>query len=103
VVQVEFSGSGAIALMPLQLAIQVEFYAKTCKRNEDLELGNIAIATTAKQFLYTPTLELATGLGALAALPDKAYTISALIRIGAKGHPALITGFIEGLFIQTYE
>ncbi|MBF2025863.1 MAG: hypothetical protein IGS48_03735 [Oscillatoriales cyanobacterium C42_A2020_001] len=102
-IKVEFSGSGAIALMPLQLSILVEFYAKARKRSEDLELGSATLPTRAKQFIYTPTLAIPIGLGSLAVLPDKAYTISALVRIGAKGHPALITGFVEGLFIQTYE
>uniref|UniRef100_A0A832M587 Uncharacterized protein n=1 Tax=Oscillatoriales cyanobacterium SpSt-402 TaxID=2282168 RepID=A0A832M587_9CYAN len=102
-VKVEFSGSGAIALMPLHLSIQVEFYAKTRKRQDDIELGEVTLETTAKQFLYQPTLVLPTGLAALEVLPDKAYMISALVRIGAKGYPALVTGLIDGLFIQTYE
>lgn len=102
-VKVEFSGSGAIALMPLQLSILAEFYAKARKRSEDLELGNATVETIAKQFIYTPTLALPTGFGALEALPNKAYTISALVRIGATGYPALITGFVENLLIQTYE
>lgn len=102
-VTVEFSGSGAIALMPLSPSIQIDFLAKSFHHREELELGCVALSTMPKQLIYTPAISLPNGLGAVGANPDQAYFISALVRVGAKGFPALITGMIDGLIIQLYD
>lgn len=102
VVTVEFSGSGAIALMPLKPSIQVDFYAKCFGPGEELELGCVTVEAATKQLVYKPTLVLSRGLGTAGLVSDKIYKISALIRVGSPGYPSLVTGFIEGLVIQTY-
>ena len=101
-VTVEFERSGAIALMPLALPIQVDFCAKPYGTSATIELGHVLIETVAGQFTYHPTLDLPVGPASLGVVPEKIYNISALLRIGAVGGPAFINGFIDDLAIQTY-
>lgn len=102
-VTIEFSGSGAISLLPLTPSIRVDFWAKSFHRREDLELGTVTLPTQAHQFTYTPAISLPNGLMPAGATPDQPYFLSALVRIGALGFPSLITGVIEGGMIQLYE
>jgi len=102
-VTISFSGSGAIALLPLHPSIQVDFFAKSLHRREELELGCVILPGEPKQFTYTPAIALSNGLEAVGAIPDQVYFLSALVRIGATGFPAFITGTIEGNMIQTYD
>jgi hypothetical protein len=101
-VAVEFSRSGAIALMPLRLSIQVEFFAKPLGKGGTIALGNATLTTAANQYTYHPTLELPQGLVSLGLVPEKVYKVSALMKVGAADFPAFIYGWIEGLTIQTY-
>lgn len=100
-VTVEFGGSGAIALMPLCLSIQVNFFAEPCGLGSQVELGHTSVDTSARCFTYTPTLAVATP-AAIGLVSEAIYQITAVLRVGATNSPALITGFIEGLLIQTY-
>jgi hypothetical protein len=101
-VAVEFGGGGAIALMPLALPVQVDFFAKPYGRGEAIELGTALLKTTARQFLYHPTLEIANGPGGVGLIAEKVYNVSALLRVGTPEGPSFITGFIENLAVQTY-
>lgn len=101
-VTVEFSRSGAIALLPLGLALTVEFFAKPFGAGTTIALGKTNLITTANQFTYLPTLELSTGFATLGLQPEKVYKISALLQVGASDFPAFINGFTEGLTLQTY-
>ncbi|MDX2232167.1 MAG: hypothetical protein NW220_21205 [Leptolyngbyaceae cyanobacterium bins.349] len=102
-VTISFSGSGAIALMPLTPSIQVDFYAKSLHRRDELELGSVTLPTQAQQLVYTPAIALPAGLAAAGAMANQAYGISALVRVGATGFPAFVVGTIAGLMLQTYE
>ncbi len=102
-VTVTFTGSGAIALMPLAPAIQVDFCARALPRRDTLELGTVTLPTQPQQFTYTPAIALPNGLAAAGAMPDHAYWLSALVRVGAVGYPAFMTGWIEGSLFQTYD
>ena len=98
---VEFVGSGAIALLCLNPAIQVDFYAKPCGRGEDVDLGTVAVTAVADQVIYTPTLELGAPVS-VGLTARTLYRISALLRIGAPDCPALICGVIEDLMVEIY-
>jgi len=102
-VTIEFSGSGAIAFLPLAPGIQVDFWAKSCDRHQALDLGRVTLPTQATQFTYTPEISLPAGFAAVAATAEQAYQISAVIRIGASGFPAMIIGKFDGLLIHIYE
>jgi hypothetical protein len=100
-VRVEFGGAGAIALMPLTLPIQLNFFADPYGCGAKVDLGNIIVETSAKIFTYTPTLAVvAPALVGL--MPEEIYQITAVLRVGVPNSPAFITGFMEGLAIQTY-
>lgn len=100
-ITVEFGGSGAIALMPLNLCIKVSFYAEPCGLGSKIELGDTSIDTSARTFTYTPTLTIATPT-AVGLVAEAIYQVTAVLRVGALNSPALIIGFIDGLIIQTY-
>ncbi|MDX2244344.1 MAG: hypothetical protein NW224_27030 [Leptolyngbyaceae cyanobacterium bins.302] len=102
-VTVTFSGSGAIALVPLSPQIQVDFFAKSLRDRQELELGCVTLTTLPKQLIYTPAISLANGFDTVGAESNQAYGVSALVRIGASSFPSLITGMIEGLLLQTYD
>ncbi len=101
-ITVEFGQSGAIALMPLGLCIRVDFYAKPIGRGEALDLGYAIVHTTANQFIYTPTLQIESGLKTIGLVANQTYRITALLRVGAADYPAFVTGVLEGLIIQVY-
>lgn len=100
-VTVEFGGSGAIALMPLCLPIQVNFFAEPFGAGAKVELGNTLVETSAKIFIYTPTLAVSTP-AAVGMVAEEIYQVTGVLRVGVPNWPAFITGFIEGLAIQTY-
>lgn len=102
-VTVEFAKPGAIALVPLSLPMQIDFFAKPYGCGSDLELGTVTAVTQAGQFSYALTLEIPGGPAQAGLVSEKIYAVSALLRIGAPQYPALINGFIEKLIIQTYE
>lgn len=100
-VTVQFVGSGAIALMPLGMSIKVNFLAEPYGIGSKIELGDTSVKTSAETFIYTPTLAIAkpTSVGLVR---ETIYQVIAVLRVGAPDWPAWITGFIEGLAIQTY-
>jgi hypothetical protein len=100
-VKVEFGGSGAIALMPLSLCIKVSFFAEPCGIGSKIDLGDSLVDTSARTFIYTPTLTIATPTS-VGLVAEEIYQVTALLGIGALNSPALIIGFIDGLIIQTY-
>jgi hypothetical protein len=101
-VTVQFGGDGAIALMPLGLSIRVDFFARSMGIKQDLDLGTTVMPTEAGIFIYQPRLEVQGGTKAVNLLTDRVYEIRALLRVGAPGHPALITGTMTGFMLQTY-
>lgn len=100
-VTVEFAGSGAIAFVPLCLPINVNFFAEPYGVNSKVEIGNASVETQARVLTYSPTLTVAKPAG-VGLVPEEIYQITAVLRVGAPNWPALITGFIEGLVLQTY-
>lgn len=100
-VTVEFSGSGAIALMPLSPAIQVKFFTKPLSPEQGMELGSVEVITRPGVFVYTPTLNLGPPLS-IGLRTGTIYRIGAVLRIGAPDWPALISGFTEELTIEIY-
>lgn len=101
--KVAFEGSGAIALLPLNLFIQVDFFAQPVGRDAGIELGTATLNTTRGQVVYYPTLEIAQGPQSVGLIAETVYWLTALLRIGAAEPPAFITGVLEGLTIQTYQ
>lgn len=100
-VRVEFGGAGAIALMPLALPIQLNFFADPYGCGAKIDLGNTIMETSAKIFSYTPTLTVPSP-AFVKLMPEEIYQITAVLRVGMPNFPAFITGYIEGLAIQTY-
>lgn len=100
-VLVEFSESGAIALMPLSPTLTVTFYAKPVPSEPGMTLGESRLEAIANLFTYTPTLSLASP-EAIGLKSGSIYRINAVLRVGAPDCPALIVGIIEGLTIQIY-
>lgn len=100
-VTVEFGGSGAIALMPLCLPIQVNFFAEPFGCGAKVELGNTLVETSAHIFIYTPTLAVSTP-ASVGMVVEEIYQVRGVLRVGVPNFPAFITGFIEGQPIQTY-
>lgn len=100
-VTVEFSGSGAIALMPLSPSIQVEFYAKPLSPDPGIALGHVAIKTMPDVFSYPLVLALTSPLS-LGMKPKTIYNIGSVLRVGAPEWPSLIHGFTEELTVEVY-
>lgn len=100
-VTVEFGSSGAIALMPLCLLIEVNFFAEPYGIGPKVELGKALVNTVGEIFTYTPTLAKITPADIGLSCPG-IYQITAILRVGAANWPALIIGLIEGLTIQIY-
>lgn len=100
-VTVEFGGPGAIALMPLCLPIKVNFFAEPYGLGSKIELGNTFVNTSAGILTYTLTLA-AVKPTTVGLVPEEIYQLTAVLRVGAPNWPAFVTGFIEGLAIQTY-
>jgi hypothetical protein len=100
-VTVDFLGSGSIALLALAINLQVEFFAKAIGE-KNFSMGQVLLETNPKQLSYQPTLVLPEGLASVGFLPEKVHQLSALLRVGNPNYPAMVTGFIEGLLIQTY-
>jgi hypothetical protein len=101
--RVEFQGSGAIALLPLNLLLQVDFFAQPVGRGAALELGTARLSTIKGEFIYYPTLEIVQGPHSIGLVAETVYSLTALLRAGSAEGPALMTGIIEGLTIQTYQ
>jgi hypothetical protein len=101
-VRVEFSGSGAIALMPLAVNIRVDFFAKAMGSGEPIELGSASLTSEKGQYHYTPTLKLVKSAAKLGFVCEKIYTITAVLRAGAAGEASLINGYIDNLAIEVY-
>lgn len=100
-VTVEFSGSGAIALMPLSLTIQTNFFTKPLGPEQGMVLGSVEVITRPGTFVYSPTLNLAPPLS-LGLHTGTIYRIGAVLRIGAPDWPALISGFTEETIVEIY-
>ncbi len=99
-VRVEFSRSGAIALMPLALTIRVDFFAKAYGAKDTL-LGTAQLTTQARTLIYQPTVAVESA-ATVGLQPEKVYCVSALLQVGAQASPALITGHTKISTIQTY-
>lgn len=100
--QIEFGESGAIALLALQPTLRMEFFAKAVGLPEELRLGEVMIACHPDQLRYEPVLSLPGGLAKVGGVTETVYKISALVRVGASRYPAMVTGVMEALLIQTY-
>lgn len=100
-VTVEFSGSGAIALMPLTPSIQVEFYAKPLSPELGIALGKVELKTSPNLLTYSPTLTLAPPLS-IGLRSNTMYCVGAVLRVGAPNWPSLINGYTEELTIEIY-
>ncbi len=100
-VLVTLGGPGAIALLPLQPTIQVEFYAKPFGPEVGTVLGEVELATEAQVFTYTPTLKMGSPTAVGLTSPGL-YKIGAILRVGAPNAPALINGYLEELAIEVY-
>lgn len=99
---VEFSGSGAIALMPLGLPLQVEFFGMAIGARDSIPLGQVTIQTTGGQFTYHPTLKVINGPASLGLVCEAVYRVTGLLRVAASGYPSFLTGVMEDLMIQVY-
>mgnify|MGYP004489407149 CR=1 FL=1 len=100
-VTVEFGGPGAIAMMPLNMTINVMFFAEPYGIGSKVELGSTSVNTYAGILMYSPTLAIAKP-AAVGLSPEEIYQVIGVLRVGAPDWPALITGFIDGLALQTY-
>ena len=100
-VTVDFSGPGAIALMPLAPMIYVEFHAKPLSPEPAMVLGHIAAKAIPGVWTYTPTLNLGSPRS-MGLRPKTIYRIAAVLRVGAPEGPSLINGFTEELTIEIY-
>jgi hypothetical protein len=101
-VTVEFGSSGAIALMPLCLLIEVNFFAEPYGLGSKVELGNALVNTVGDVFTYTPTVTKVSPAEIGLCCPG-IYQVTAVLRVGAANWPSLIIGLIEGLTIQIYQ
>ena len=100
-VTVEFSGPGAIALMPLSPAIQVSFYTKPLGPEAGVDLGSLVINTKPGVFTYTPTLTLGSPFS-IGLKAKMLYRLGAALRVGAPEWPSLITGYTEEVTVELY-
>lgn len=100
-ITVEFGGGGAIALMPLSIPIQVDFFVEPYGLGDKIELGTTSVQTCGGVLVYTPTLAVASP-AAVGLVPKSIYQVTAVLRVGAPNWPGLVIGFIEGLALQTY-
>lgn len=99
--RIEFLGTSAVALLALEPAIHLEFYAKPCGPGESIALGETQLVATSEQRTYAPSLSVQspadTGFRA-----DGVYRLGALLRIGAEGGPALICAVQENVLVQIH-
>lgn len=100
-VTVQFGGPGAIAMMPLNMTINATFFAEPYGLGSKIELGSTSVNTYAGILTYSPTLAIAKP-AEVGLTPEEIYQITGVLRVGAPNWPALITGFIDGLVLQTY-
>ncbi|GEM_PF-1984515 len=100
-VTVEFSGPGAIALMPLAPLIQVEFYAKPLSPDPGMILGNVEVKASPDVLIYPLTLTLPSP-AAIGLRAKTIYCIGSVLRVGDPEWPSLINGFTEELTIEVY-
>jgi hypothetical protein len=100
-VTVEFSGPGAIALMPLSPAIQVSFYTKPLGPEAGVDLGSLVIHTKPGVFTYTPNLTLGSPFS-IGLKAKMLYRLGAALRVGAPEWPSLITGYTEEVTVELY-
>lgn len=100
-VTVEFSGPGAIALMPLSPSIQVEFYAKPLGPELGMTLGKVEVKTRPGIVTYPLDLTLPPP-ASLGFRPQTVYSIGSVLRVGDPNWPSLINGFTEELTVEVY-
>jgi hypothetical protein len=100
-VMVEFFGPGAIALVPLSPAIQLEFYIKPLGPDLGMVLGKVEIKTIPDLLVYSATLTVAppTSIGLR---PKTIYCVGVTLRVGSPDWPSLISGFTEELTLEVY-
>jgi hypothetical protein len=100
-VSVEFSGPGAVALMPLSMVVQVEFYAKPLGPGNGIVLGKASVSTSPDVLTYTPELQLGSPL-AIGLQVKTVYRIGAVLMVGAPDWPSFIHGVTEELSVEIY-
>lgn len=100
-VTVEFSGPGAIALMPLSPSIQIEFYAKPLSPDPGIALGRVEVKASPDVLTYPLVLTLPPP-ASIGLRSKTIYTIGSVLRVGAPDWPSLINGFTEELTIEVY-
>ncbi|MGA7934186.1 MAG: hypothetical protein WCA35_11615 [Kovacikia sp.] len=100
-VTVEFSGPGAIALMPLSPSIQVEFYAKPLSPDPGIVLGKVEVKASPDILIYPLTLTLPPP-SSIGLQSKTIYCIGSVLRVGNPDWPSLINGFTEELTIEVY-
>jgi hypothetical protein len=100
-VTVEFSGPGAIALMPLSPSIQVEFYARPLSPDLGIALGKVEVKASPDVLTYPLILTLPPPT-AIGLRPKTIYSIGSVLRVGSPDWPSLINGFTEELTIEVY-
>ncbi len=101
-VTVEFSGGGAIALMPLSLPLRIDFFAKPYGSGAAIALGSAGTPTFPKQLTYQIGIDIPQGAASLGLVAEKIYNISALFRVGAPQAPSFMHGAITDLAVQIY-
>ncbi len=93
-------GNLANLLMPLELAIRVNFSARSFEGpSREIDLGHITLNTTADVLTYTPVLVIQGGAESVGLNPNEVYQIRAIVRVGHApfSTPVLGRGFINGL------
>jgi hypothetical protein len=97
--EIEFYGSGALALMALNVPIQIVYTAESYGPGPEKEIAVVELTTQADQLVYTAGANVAAGT----LEGDKLYRISMLFRMGAKGSRlSIANGFISGILVQAY-
>lgn len=97
--EIEFYGSGALALMALNVPIQITYTAESYGPGPEKVIAVVNFSTAAGQLVYSAgaTVPANTLEG------DKLYRISMQFRMGAVGPKlSIANGFIDGILVEAY-
>ncbi len=97
--EIEFYGPGALALVALEVPIQISYMAETQGPGDDLVIAVVKFKTQAGVLVY----DAGASIPANTLKGDTLYRISMKFRAGAEGPKlSIANGFMDGILVEAY-
>ncbi len=97
--KIRFYGSGALAVMALNVPLQIRYTAESYGPGKEQVIAEVKINTVAGKLVYDATAIVPAGL----LDGDTLYRISVLFRAGAEGsNLAIANGFASGILVEAF-